>query len=44
MFQDGECGIRPSDLLRLGTVLAPLHVVLVIAFYLSYWRFVGLAL
>jgi len=44
MFQDSEHGIRPGDLLRLSAVLAPLHLVLVIAFYLAYWRFVGLAL
>jgi anion transporter len=44
MFQDGENGIRPADLVRLSAILAPLHLALVMAFYFGYWRFVGLAL
>ena len=44
MFQGSESGIRAADLLRLSAVLAPLHLALVMAFYLGYWRFVGLAL
>lgn len=33
-----------KDLLRLSTLMMPLHLGLVIVFYLTYWRWVGLAL
>jgi len=35
---------RPSDLLRLSSVLLPLHLGLIILFYYGYWRWIGLAL
>lgn len=37
-------GLEPGDLLRIGAVLLPLHLVLLVAFYFGYWRWVGLAL
>lgn len=45
MFQDmdGET-YRPVDLLRLSAVLLPLHLILMVAFYYSYWSWVGLRL
>lgn len=44
MFQNMDGGIRPPDLLRLSAVLGPLHLVLMVAFYAGYWRWVGCAL
>lgn len=44
MFQGEEAGLRPADLLRLSVVLAPAHLLLMIAFYFGYWRWVGLSL
>ena len=45
MFQelDGET-YKPADLLRLSAVLMPVHLGLMVVFYYSYWRWVGLAL
>lgn len=45
MFQelDGET-YKPSDLLRLSSVLLLVHLGLIILFYYSYWRWVGLQL
>jgi anion transporter len=45
MFQElDEETYQPSDLLRLSAVMLVLHVVLVVAFYYGYWRWVGLSL
>lgn len=45
MFQevDGEKQM-PADLIRLSAVLLPLHLLLIIIFYFSYWQHVGLVL
>ena len=39
-----EDTFEPPDLLRLSSVLLLAHVVLVVAFYLLWWRPLGLAL
>jgi di/tricarboxylate transporter len=44
MFQSEQAGLRPYDLVRLSAVLAPAHLLLMIAFYFGYWRWVGLSL
>jgi predicted histidine transporter YuiF (NhaC family) len=45
MYQEVEPqGFEASDLLRIGAVLLPLHLLLLGAFYFGYWRWVGLAL
>ncbi|NJN46395.1 MAG: SLC13 family permease, partial [Candidatus Competibacteraceae bacterium] len=45
MYQglDGET-YQPADLLRLSSVLLPIHMALIIAFYYGYWRWIGLSL
>ncbi|MDM9383143.1 SLC13 family permease [Chlorogloeopsis sp. ULAP01] len=45
MFQEleGET-YKPTDLLRLSSVLLPVHLGLMVLFYYSYWRWVGLTL
>jgi anion transporter len=45
MFQDldGET-YQPADLLRLSSVLLPIHMALIVAFYYGYWRWIGLGL
>lgn len=45
MFQelDGET-YKPTDLLRLSSVLIPVHLGLMVLFYYGYWRWVGLVL
>jgi anion transporter len=45
MFQEleGET-YKPADLLRLSSVLIPVHLGLMVLFYYGYWRWVGLAL
>lgn len=45
MFQEleGET-YKPSDLLRLSSVLLLVHLVLIILFYYFYWRWIGLKL
>jgi anion transporter len=45
MFQEleGET-YQPSDLLRLSAVLLIVHVALILLFYFTYWRWVGLSL
>lgn len=35
---------QPSDLLKLSAVLLIIHLLLIIAFYYGYWRWIGLAL
>ncbi|MCH1866015.1 SLC13 family permease [Nocardioides sp. CFH 31398] len=35
---------EPADLMRLSAVLLPVHVVLVVVFYLGWWQWTGLAL
>jgi anion transporter len=45
MFQEaGGETYQPADLLRLSSVLLIVHLVLILAFYYGYWRWVGLAL
>jgi len=45
MFQEaGTETYQPADLLRLSSVLLIVHLVLMVAFYYGYWRWVGLAL
>ena len=39
-----EDTFEPPDLLRLSSVLLPVHVALVVVFALTYWPLVGLAL
>lgn len=45
MFQDVD-GItfRPRDLMRLSAVLLPVHLLLMVVFYFSWWRWTGLSL
>jgi anion transporter len=45
MFQglEGET-FRPADLMRLSAVMLPIHLALLVVFYLTYWRWMGLAL
>ena len=45
MFQEleGET-YKPSDLLRLSSVLLLVHLGLIVIFYYGYWRWIGLAL
>jgi anion transporter len=44
MFQDleGET-YKPTDLLRLSAFLLPIHLGLMVLFYFTYWRWVGLS-
>lgn len=45
MFYESETTTyQPSDLLKLSSVLLPLHVLLILAFYYGYWRWIGLSL
>jgi anion transporter len=45
MFQElDEETYQPADLLRLSAVLLVVHLVLMVAFYYAYWRWVGLEL
>jgi anion transporter len=45
MFQELETETyQPSDLLRLSAVLLIVHLVLMVAFYYGYWRWIGLEL
>lgn len=45
MFQEaGSETYQPADLLKLSSVLLIVHLVLILAFYYGYWRWVGLAL
>jgi di/tricarboxylate transporter len=44
IFQDleGET-YKPTDLLRLSSALLPVHLGLIVLFYFTYWRWVGLS-
>lgn len=45
VYQDlEEGGFRPKDLLRLSSVLIVIHLVLMVLFYYTWWRWVGLSL
>ncbi|MBD2430034.1 MULTISPECIES: SLC13 family permease [Fischerella] len=45
MFQELEGSTyKPSDLLRLSSVLLPVHLGLMLVFYYGYWQWVGLRL
>jgi anion transporter len=45
VYQELEEGsFRPKDLLRLGSVLIVFHLVLMVLFYFTWWRWVGLSL
>lgn len=39
-----EGGFKPKDLLRLSSVLIVIHLVLMVLFYYTWWRWVGLSL
>lgn len=39
-----EDGFQPKDLLRLSSVLIVIHLVLMVLFYYTWWRWVGLSL
>lgn len=39
-----EPTFEPADLMRLSAVLLPVHVVLVVVFYLGWWQWTGMAL
>ena len=39
-----EDGFKPKDLLRLSSVLIVIHLVLMVLFYYTWWRWVGLSL
>jgi anion transporter len=44
VYQDGETQtFLPQDLFRLSSVMLPLHLGLVVIFYHTYWRWVGLS-
>jgi anion transporter len=45
MFQELEGDTyQPADLLKLSAIMLIIHVILIVAFYYSYWRLVGLQL
>jgi anion transporter len=45
MFQELDgATYQPADLLRLSSVLIPVHLGLMVLFYYGYWRWIGLAL
>lgn len=44
LFSEAGAGFRPADLLRLSTVMLPVYVVLMLACYLLWWQWTGLAL
>ena len=45
MFQGLDGGTyKPTDLLRLSSVLMPIHLGLIVLFYFTYWQWVGLTL
>jgi anion transporter len=45
IYQDGEDQrFQSQDLLRLTTIMMPVHLGLVIVFYLTYWQWIGLKL
>ncbi|MEG3846548.1 SLC13 family permease [Microcoleus sp. herbarium19] len=45
IYQDGEePRFSSKDLLRLSTIMIPVHLGLVIVFYLTYWHWIGLKL
>jgi anion transporter len=45
IYQDGEePRFHAKDLLRLSTIMIPIHLGLVIVFYLTYWHWIGLKL
>jgi len=45
VFQDAEGGgFGAGDLMRLSAVMAPLYLLLMLAFYFGWWRWTGLAL
>jgi di/tricarboxylate transporter len=39
-----EGGFKPKDLFRLSSVLIVIHLVLMVLFYFTWWRWVGLSL
>ncbi|MEA5573062.1 SLC13 family permease [Calothrix sp. UHCC 0171] len=44
VYQDMDAeGFRPQDLLRLSTVMIPIHFGLIILFYYTWWNWVGLS-
>lgn len=44
LFSESEAGFRSPDLLRLSVVMLPVYVVLMLACYLLWWQWTGLAL
>ncbi|PMB20982.1 SLC13 family permease [Fischerella thermalis] len=45
VYQDAEeDGFKPKDLLRLSSVMIVVHFVLIVLFYYTWWRWVGLSL
>jgi di/tricarboxylate transporter len=45
MYQEVEPhGLDPAELLRVGAILLPLHLMLIVLFYFGYWSWTGLAL
>ena len=45
MFQAFEgATYKPADLLRLSSIMLPVHLGLIVVFYYGYWRWMGLAL
>lgn len=45
VYEDSEVGgYQAGDLLRVGSVLLPLHLALLVAFYFGFWKWAGLAL
>lgn len=45
VYQDAEeQGFKPTDLLRLSSVMIVVHLALIVLFYYTWWRWVGLSL
>ncbi|MBD2593850.1 anion permease [Nostoc spongiaeforme FACHB-130] len=44
VYQDADEGFKPTDLLRLSSVMIVIHLALILLFYYTWWRWVGLSL